>query len=442
MRAVASLARRLSTALPAGTAVVGAGLGILGLAAYVFLAIAGHALDAPGYSDLAVLWMIVFSVGPGLFFPLEQELGRLVASRRAGGTGTGPVTARIALLGLAALTLLLVVIAAVRHPLAGSLFDGDIRLVGVLAANLVALTAAHLSRGLLAGHGRFGRYGAQLALDGMLRVTLAAGLASAGVRQAAGYGLVLAVAPLLAVALTVHHRMLRRTSGPSAPYSGIAVGLGLLVASSTLWLAVANASVVSARLLATPAQAALAGALLSGLVLARIPLFVFSSVQASLLPALAAATGTGNREGFRRLLRRTTVAVTGLGAAGTVVCVAVGPWLVRVLFDAEAVLDRVDFGLLGVATTAYMVATVLGQAGLALAGHRDQAFGWAVGFLALLGVTLLPGVQILARVELAFLTGSLVAGAVLGVRLRHRVRRWSHLAGSTTPATPAPGFVE
>lgn len=441
MRRVRSLIWRLSAALPAGTGLVGAGLGILGLAAYGFLAIAGHALDPGDYSDLAVLWMIVFSVGPGLFFPFEQELGRLVAAHRAQGTGAGPVAARITLVGLAVLAVLLTIIFALRAPLADSLFNGDARLVDVLAANLVALTAAHLSRGLLAGHGGFGRYGTQLALDGVLRVALAAVLAAAGVRQAAGYGLVLAVAPLIAVALTARPGMLRPVPGPDVPYSGIAARLGLLVASSTFWLAVVNAGVVSARVLATPAQAALAGALLSGLVLARIPLFVFSSVQASLLPALSTAAAAGDRAGFRRLLNRTTVAVAGLGAAGAVVCVAVGPWLVRVLFDAGTILDRVDFAWLAAATALYMVATVLGQAGLALAGHRDQAIGWAVGFLVLVGVTSLP-VETLLRVELAFLAGSVVAATLLGVRLLRRLRHWPERPDTAPLTAPAPGFVD
>jgi O-antigen/teichoic acid export membrane protein len=441
VKPVTSLARRLSAALPAGTALVGAGLAILGLAAYGFLAIAGHALDPSGYSDLAVLWIIVFSVAPGVFFPFEQELGRLVAAQRAQGTGAGPVALRVTLVGCTVLTGLLLVTFALRRPLADSLFGGDARLVDVLAANLVALTAAHLSRGLLAGHGRFARYGAQLALDGVLRVALAVLLAVTGVRHAAGYGLVLALAPLVAVALTSHPRMLRSTPGPKARYPGVVAGLGLLIASSTFWLAVVNAGVVSARLLTTSAQAALAGALLSGLVLARVPLFAFSSVQASLLPALSAAAVAGDRDGFRRLLTRTTVAVVGLGAAGAVVCVAAGPWLVRVLFDVGTVLDRVDFAWLSTATTVYMVATVLGQAGLALGGHRDQAVAWVTGFLVLLGVTALPG-EVLLRVELAFLAGSTVAGALLGAGLSRRLRRWPNRQGTAPLATPASGFVD
>ncbi len=203
MSRLSDLLRRLIGVLPAGTALVGAGLAILGVAAYVYLAIAGHALDAHQYADLAVLWMIVFSVGPGLFFPLEQELSRMVASRHAQRLGARPVAVRLAVVGVGILVVLLAVIFAVRGPLAGELFSGDGHLVDVLAANLVALTAAHLSRGLLSGHGEFGRYGIQLALDGVLRCGFAIVLAVSGVHEPAAYGLALAVAPLIAVAVTV-----------------------------------------------------------------------------------------------------------------------------------------------------------------------------------------------------------------------------------------------
>jgi O-antigen/teichoic acid export membrane protein len=437
---LSDLLRRLIGVLPAGTALVGAGLAILGVAAYVYLAIAGHALDAHQYADLAVLWMIVFSVGPGLFFPLEQELSRMVASRQAQRLGARPVAVRLAVVGVGILVLLLAVIFAVRGPLAGELFSGDGHLVDVLAANLVALTAAHLSRGLLSGHGEFGRYGIQLALDGVLRCGLAIVLAVSGVHEPAAYGLALAVAPLIAVAVTVNRRVIFPEPGPTVPYSEVTAGMGLLVASSTLWLALVNASVVSARLISTPAEAALAGALLSGVVLARIPLFAFSSVQASLLPALSRSAATGDHAGFRTLLLRTTAAVTALGLAGVVVCVAIGPWLVRILFGAAAVLGRDDFAWLTIATTIYMVATVLGQSGLALAGHRDQAIGWAAGFGTLLAATFVPG-SILFRVEVAFLVGSTVAGVVLAILLVRRLRDFPTHPAEPVPA-PTGGFVD
>jgi O-antigen/teichoic acid export membrane protein len=440
LRRLSDLVRRLIGVLPAGTALVGAGLGILGLAAYVYLAIASHALGRNPYSDLAVLWMIVFSVGPGLFFPLEQELSRMVAARQAQQLGARPVAVRLAVVGAGVLLALLVALYLLRGPLARELFSGDGQLVDVLAANLVALTAAHLSRGLLSGHGQFGRYGIQLALDGVLRCVFAVLLAISGVHQPAAYGMVLAVSPLIAVAVTVNRRVLLPAPGPGVPYAEVTAGMGLLVASSTLWLALVNASVVSARLLSTQAEAALAGALLSGVVLARIPLFAFSSVQASLLPALSRSVATGDHAGFRTLLLRTTAAVAGLGLAGAVVCVTIGPWLVRVLFGDEAVLGRDDFAWLTIATTIYMVATVFGQSGLALAGHKDQAIGWAAGFVTLTAATFVPG-SILFRVEVAFLAGSTVAAVVLAVLLVRRLRGFPARAAEPVP-TPTGGFLD
>ena len=432
---------RLISSLPAGTVLVGAGLGILGLAAYVYLAIAGHALDDREYADLAVLWTIVFSIGPGLFFPLEQELSRLVAARQAQGTGARSPVHRIAVVGGLILAGLLALTFLLRGFLAETLFSGQRQLVDVLAANLVALTAAHLSRGLLSGFGEFGRYGIQLALDGVLRCLLAVALLLADIADPASFGLVLAIAPLIAVGLTVNRRVVRPEPGPIVPYAEVTAGMGLLVASSLLWLAVVNASVVSARVLATPAEAALAGALLSGVILARIPLFAYSSVQASLVPALSGAAATGDRAGFRRLLTRTTVAVTALGGTGAAVCIAIGPWLVRVLFGSEAVLSRVDFAWLGIATAVYMVASVIGQSSLALAGHRDQALGWAAGFLALLAATFAPG-SILFRVELAYLVGSVVAGVVLTAQLVRRLRHWSRHLEQPVAATPPTGLID
>ena len=433
MVALAGASRRITSALPAGAAVVGAGLAILGVAAYVYLAIAGHAMSATGYADLAVLWMIVFSIGPGLFFPLEQELSRMVADHRARGLGARSIAIRIAVIGGGLLLALSAALLAARGPLTALLFDGRGQMVEVLVLNLAALTAAHLSRGLLSGHAAFGRYGAQLALDGLFRCGLAGVLAATGADSPAAYGLALAIAPLAAVALTVNRSVLAPEPGPAAPYHRVTAGMGLLIASSTLWLGLVNASVVSARLLAAPSEAVLAGALLSGVVLSRIPLFAFSAVQASLLPALSGAAARGDRAGFRRLLLRTSGAVAAMGVAGAVICIAIGPWLVRVLFGNTQLLSRADFAWLGLATVIYMLATVLGQAGLALGGHRDQAVGWAAGFAALLAMTLAP-LSILLRVELAFLVGSAVAAVVLALHLRRRARRWQ----PQPDATPAP----
>ena len=68
--------------LPSGTLPVGAGLVVLGIGSYAQLALAGHGLSTTGMAAMSVLWSIVFWLGLGLFFPVEQELIRLVAARR------------------------------------------------------------------------------------------------------------------------------------------------------------------------------------------------------------------------------------------------------------------------------------------------------------------------------------------------------------------------
>ncbi len=119
--------RRLLRLVPPGTVGVGIGLAVVGLASYVHLALAGHNLDAADYSSLSVLWSVVFTLGIGVFFPVEQEVARLVAARRTRGLPPGPVLARGAAVAAAVLGLLLV--------LTIGLFDGDPAMVPALGAH-------------------------------------------------------------------------------------------------------------------------------------------------------------------------------------------------------------------------------------------------------------------------------------------------------------------
>src|SRR5205807_10293590 len=69
--------------LPEGTPWVGAGLAVLGLTAYGFLILSARAVGPRRYASLSALWAAVYLAGPGFFLPLEQEVGRAVAARRA-----------------------------------------------------------------------------------------------------------------------------------------------------------------------------------------------------------------------------------------------------------------------------------------------------------------------------------------------------------------------
>ncbi len=431
--------RRLLRLVPPGTLPVGTGLALVGLAAYVHLAVAGHSLTAADYSSLSVLWSVVFTLGIGVFLPVEQEVARLVAARRTRGLPPGPVLARGAAVATAVLGLLLLVTAGTASTLADRLFDGDRAMVGVLAGALAALAVAHTTRGVLSGLRLFGWYGTQLGIDGGLRIGLVAVLAVAGVDSPVAYALVLVVAPLAGVALTAAPVLRAAGGGTAVPWPPLLRGLALLTVSSLLSQVVVNVGVINVRLLA-PSDIATAGALLSALVLVRVPLFVFGSMQAALLPGLSTAAATGDEAAFGTLLRRALAVVTALGIGGGVLTVLLGPWLVRVLFDAPDVLGHGDFLWLAVATLAYLWAMVLGQALLARDRHHAQAIAWIAGVAALAAATLAP-LSVALRVELGYTVGSLVVAAVMVALLRRRREPApTPPVAATVPAT-APGGI-
>jgi O-antigen/teichoic acid export membrane protein len=395
--------------------VTGVGVAVLGVAAYVHLAVAGHVLSSPYMADLSVVWSVVFSVGYGLFLPVEQELTRVSAARRAAGSGTRPAWRRAILFTVVLLVAVAIVAVTVGPLLAGRLFGGSVGLVWVTVGGLVGLGAAAVLRGQSAGMARFGQYGGLLAVDGVLRMLFAVGLALSGAASVQAYGLILTVAPLLAVAALAIPVGRTAKPGPPVTWRELGHGLAPLIVSMTLGQFMLNAVIVSARLLA-PADTALTAALLIALVIVRVPTLVFGAVQATLLSGLASAVAVRDRAAFLRLLRNTGGAVTALMGLTALVLAAVGPWLIRVLFAAPDVLGRADLTLLAVGTWAYLVALVLGQAVMTLRGHRVQMLCWLAGALVLVGVTLLPG-PVVARLVLAYLAGNLVVAGGLAAAL-------------------------
>lgn len=368
---------------------------------------------------VSVLWSIVFLLGLGVFFPVEQELIRLVAARTAAGQGIGPVVRRGATLALVIVAVLLTAFAVAAGPLAGRLFGGDTAMVATLGGATVALAVTAVSRGTLAGLGRFGAYGRQLAVDGGLRVLLACALGVAGTRTPVAYGLILVAAPLLAVAVTLRPVLAQLHPGPPLGWQAMGRRLGLLIVTMLLAQVIINAAVINVRLL-SPGDPAVTGALLAAVVLARVPLFVFTAVQTSLLPGLCGALAAGDQARYRRLLARTCAAVTILGLAGGVTAIILGPWLTRVLFAARPVLSSTDFAWLAAGTLCYMLALVLGQGVLALGRHRDQMLAWLAGVAVLTAITLAPG-PVTLRVVIAYAAGSAAVVLAMAAVL---IARW------------------
>lgn len=434
MRGLSARAR-VRSPLPEGTAAVAAGLVVLGLASYGFLVISGRALGPAAFAPLSALWALVFTVGPGVFVPLEQEVARALAARRAVRTGGWPVVRRAAHLAAAAALVLLVAIVAGHRPLLEELLASDVLLLAALALGLAGYAAEHLLRGTLSGTGRFGTYGTVLAVEGLTRLAASAALALVGVRTAGAYGLAFGVAPLIGAAVWLGLPRPLTLPGPGSSWRDLSTAFGWLLAAQLLAQFLVNSPQIAVVALAKEVEKGEAGRFIAGVILARVPLFLFAAIQAALLPELATLASTGRRAEFTTGLGRLVGAVAALGAVAAAGAYAVGPPVLRLLFGARYDLGRRDLGLLAVASGLYMVALALAQALIALGAHARVVAAWAVGVVSFLATTALLA-PLYLRVEVGFVAGAAVAVVAMGLLLARRMRVADWSAGAAEPPPP------
>src|SRR5581483_11897387 len=380
---------RGSNPLPEGTLEVGVGLAVAGVTTYAFLTLAKAALGSSAYGPLGVLWAVIFTAGPGFFLPIEQEVSRALAARRSTGQGSGPLLRRAATLGLALLAVL-VVLGLATAPLP----------VGLLLG-LVGYLMGHLARGTVSGLGRFRPYAVYIGGEGVLRLLGCGVLAIVGVKTAGAYGVMLGVAPILATIIAVRGERGMITPGPDAPYSELSASLGALLAASALAQALVNAGVVAVKLLATgPKEDEIVATFFVGVVVARLPLFLFQAVQAALLPKLTSLATTGQEEEFKTGFRRLVAVIAGVGVLGVLGALVAGPFVVDRAFDAQ--LGRSDLVLLAAGSAAYMLALAVAQALIALHGQNQVALSWLGSMVAfIVGVVVFSPLDLYVRIELA-----------------------------------------
>lgn len=400
------------TGLPEGTLSVGGGLAITGIASYLFLIVSARSLDPEGYAYLSVLWALVFLCGPGFFFPLEQEISRALAARKAAGLGGRPVLVRGAILGGILAVFLLALAFLVSPALMGPLLRGDRLLGAAFLLSLIGYFAQHFVRGFLSGNSIFGGYAAVIVGEGAVRLIVCLALAAFGVSAVGPYGLALGAAPLVS-ALFWFVSPKRVEPGPPAQWSELTRAFGFLLAGSAFAQFLINAGPLAVRLLSEPENEAAAGSFLSGLIVARVPLFLFSAVQAVFLPKLSSLAATGRHGDLVESLKRLVGLVVGLGAAATIGGYAIGPWIVTVLFGTQFRLGRSDLAYLAAGSAFYMLALAVAQALIALSAHSRVAVGWLAGCVVFVVVTAAFS-ELLLRVELGFLAGSAVAAATMG----------------------------
>jgi O-antigen/teichoic acid export membrane protein len=358
-------------ALPEGTVTVGIGLFIAGISAYIFFKIGQQALGQDGFKPIVAMWFIAFALAPGFFLPIEQEVSRAIAHRRALGQGGLPVIKRIAPLAIIILLTLVVVIAVFSSSISANMFEGYGIVTFCLVLTLVSYAPMHLARGICSGTGRFGAYGIIIGADGAVRVIGCAVLWLAGVTHVGPYAFMIGFSPIVGVIAVGLAGKLRVDDGPEATWSEVTPNLGWLLMGSLFAAALVNAGPITVDILGSSEPAEVVTRFGNAVIFARIPLFLFQAVQAALLPRLAKLAAQRNLSEFSRGFRQLMILVCGVGVVGTIGAFLVGPQVLDLVYQGG--IDRRTMTLLALASAMYMVGLATAQAVIALRGHVELA---------------------------------------------------------------------
>ncbi len=411
---------------PEGTFSVGIGLAVTGITSLAYLTISGRVLGPVEFGALSQLWFLVFLFG-GFFVPFEQEIGRRLAALRVHGHGGRSVIRRTVALGSGVVAVIVAAAALFAPSLSEWLFQDQGLLVVGLMLGAVGYLTANISQGILAGNGRFGRYGAFLGMDSSLRLAIGLVVLGLGVRVAGPVGLALGIAPLITALVLVVGRRDLSEPGPELPWRELIWGLGWLLGASLLAQLLINAAPILVGLYAGPDDAGAVGLFTAALVVARVPLFLFQAVQAALLPRLSRLAAEGELEAFRHGIVRLAALVCGLVALGCVAGFTIGPWVIETFFGGAYAVDRMTVGLLAAASGGFLVAMALSLGLIALGGAPDATAGWAVGVVVLFASTAL-GDDPVQRVSIGFTVATASASIAMALLLARRLRSGARLA--------------
>ncbi|TFV85689.1 hypothetical protein E4P40_13910 [Blastococcus sp. CT_GayMR20] len=391
------------------------GVGAAALATYVYLIVVARAVGPAEYAAFSAFWAVVVILGTGVYLPVEQETARRGVDpsgvqvprplRRSALIAAGIVTA-----GVAVLLLLL-------WPAVSGFFGGDPLLAAALAVGCAGYAAQYPVRGLLSARRRYGRYAAVLGSEAALRVLVVVGLVVVADPGPATLALVVGVAALgSALVGLARTRDVVDVAGPMALLRSATVLIVGAVALQTLLYG----GVVVARILAPGSDDATAGQLLAAITVTRIPVFLFQSMEALVVPRIAELAARGDRTGLLVLVRRLLALVGSLAVLTAAGAAVAGPQVVSLMFGSDFVVTHGTMALLGLGTGVFMLAVAASDVTVALGGHRQVAIGWTVGLLAAIAsIALLQ--DFVLQVTVPLVVGSAAAAALLAWSARSRM---------------------
>ncbi len=415
-------------ALPKGSLTIGTGLLIGGVSIYVFFRLGQEALGQDGFKPIVSLWFVMFALVPGFFLPLEQEVSRAVAHRRALGDGVRPVVRKVAPVAAAITIVLVLVVAIARNRLTSDLFEGSGVVTLALVMALVGYAPFHIARGICSGLGHFRVYSTMIALDGLLRVVACSVFLFLGLDRVGPYALMVATVPVAIAAGVFGSGRLRTHTGTPASWGELAPNLGWLLLGTLCSGALINAGPLTVDLLGEGTPPEDVTRFGNAVLLARVPLFCSRRYKPQCCRASPRLAALGDAREFRDVLRRLFALVGGVGIVGVGGAFVAGPWVLELVYEGG--IDRRTITLLAFASAVYMLAQACAQSVLSMSGHILVAVGWVASFLTFIAVALWSSDDLFLRVELALIASSLDCVRVFGAALRSYFARLASMSRS------------
>ena len=408
------LTNRPWRALPSGAKPVAVGLAISGASAYAFLAFASHTLTPERYGSLAALWSLTFLLWPGSFLALERETARRLTVTESSDPDDQSSLRDVFWFAAILIAVALAVILLSR-PILSRLFAGDDWMIADLAVAGPSIALQFIVFGVFAGNEQFGGYSTVWAVEGIGRLGLASVFVVLGLRTAGAFGLVVAVAPLVAVLIALPRLGRCRWRSSRTDANRIAPMFWSLASNLCLSLLV-NSGPALVRVLAPHEPARLTGSFLSALVIVRVPLFLYAAASGPLMPALSSSASQRNWSLFRQALNRLILLVVVLTALAVPIAAVFGSKLLRVLFGTAYSLDGASLALLAAASGLLILGSTLSVALTATGAVKYLFVAWFAGIAALGLFCTLP-LSVIRRVELALLVGSAVPSLIMALGL-------------------------
>ena len=407
-----------------GAAILSVGIGVTGLVTFGYFALASHSLPEAQYGRITLLWSAVFITVSVLYRPVEQLLSRTIADRDARGVAGREHLRVAATIQLALGVLFAIVALALRDPIEDELLGGSGTLYTILIVAVLADAASYFARGFLAGHHRFGLYGGLVLMEASSRFMFALAVAVSIAEGQTAVALGIAAAPIVSLAVVpwALGRRLRAepvvttdeedaTEFTLSHGSGFAVAVLLIMLSEQTFL---NAGPLLVKANEGARGAALAGFAFNVLLIARAPLQLFQAVQTSILPHLTRLRASGETDPFRRSVNLTLLAIAAFAGVVALVMLAIGPWLMDVVFGGDFDYERGGLVLVSIGMGLYLSAATLNQALLAHGRAPHAAAAWVACAIAFALFLLLADFDDrVLQVEIAFLGAAACLCALL-----------------------------